>query len=597
VTPGNVTSEWASLLVDTLAGAGITDVVISPGSRSTPLVCAALRNERLRAHRFVDERSAAFFAVGQAKMTGLPALLICTSGTAGAHYYPAVIEAARTRTPLVILTADRPGELQGTGAPQTMDQRALYGSHARAFIDLGLPDHHHPALRALRGKALRAYGTSLFPTPGPVHVNVPFRKPLEPQSPETEEEQRVAERVSGLRKLPLPETARPAPDEHGVERAVREIARIHSEGETPMVACGPESSHTVEDRNKTAALLAALPFPVFTEATSQLRFGGVENRTARCDGFDTFLRSPRIRARKPGAIIRIGAPLASKGWEMFSGDLDVPHFVVAPFGWDDPHGSGALFVRSSGEYFVQKLSECLAGSGETGSTELRDACRKASVTVANVLGDMMPGGEKAITQGAAARTLLSSLPVGSLLALSNSLPVRDVDMFGVGCSADLMVWSQRGVNGIDGLMSGAAGAASASGRPTTLYVGDVAFLHDLGGLAVARRSDVPFVIVVANNGGGRIFEQLPIARDKAIDGHALEWWTTPPGIELSKAADLFGITFEQVRTSRTMGAAIANAHNSEGCTIIEVVIDPATIVTEQECLRETVFHALEKADL
>lgn len=599
MTAGNLTSEWASLLIDTFVQAGITDAAISPGSRSTPLVWAAIHNGGLCTHRIVDERSAAFFAVGQSKMTGRPTLLICTSGTAGAHYYPAVIEAARTSTPLLVLTADRPAELQGNGAAQTIDQRALFGTHVRTYIDLGAPEASTAALRALRSKAERAYGTTLFPTPGPVQVNAPFRKPLEPAEAKGDEERRLAGVAAALRNRPVPPAARPGVDEADVENAVDEIVQIHNTKGTPLIACGPISPAVAGDRDKIIRRLSTLAFPLFAEAASQLRFGGGGDRDLFCDGFDTFLRSPRALDSDPAAIIRIGAPLVSKGWDLFSAAVDAPTFVVAPHQWDDPHNSGARFIRASAEYFTQKLIERFEGAGRVGTDERLQAFRNASRATASALADLIPSGDEALTPGAAARTLVSSLPSGSLLALSNSLPVRDIDMFTAGCEADLVVWSQRGANGIDGLISGASGAAIAAARgndrSATLYIGDVAFLHDLSGLAIAREVKSPFAIVVAANKGGRIFEQLPIARHPEMDDDALAWWTTPPALDIAAAAALFHIPFERAKTGTALESALKKAHSSQRCTIIEAVIDPATIVPEQERLKERVLQVLKKA--
>ncbi len=596
---GNLTTEWASLLIDTFVQAGVTDVVISPGSRSTPLVWAAIQTRELRSHRIVDERSAAFFAVGQSKMTGRPTLLICTSGTAGAHYYPALIEAAQSSTPLLIVTADRPGELQGCGAPQTIDQTDLYGRHARAYINLGPPEPREAALRALRSNAERAYGISLFPTPGPVHLNAPFRKPLEPGDAKGDEERRLADIAAALRNRPVRPTARPGIDREGVESAVREIVQIaHDEG-APLIACGPVSPSAAGNRNAVIRHLSRLPFPVFAEATSQLRFGGNKGRSVFCDGFDTFLRVRSVAEHRPPAIIRIGAPLVSKGWDIFSATVDAPSFVVAEHRWDDPHHSGARFVRSPSDYFLQRLEEQLEGVEEASSGGILERYQTASRTTAEVLADLIPTGDKPLTPGAAARTILSALPPRSLLALSNSLPVRDIDMFTARCKADLVIWSQRGVNGIDGLISGAAGAAAAmtsphgKGRGATLYVGDVAFLHDLSSLAVASRIDSPFAIVVAANRGGRIFEQLPIAQHPGMDESSLEWWTTPHNIDIADAATLFRIPFEKAKTGNELESALKKAHSFSGCSIIEACIDPATIVVEQEGLKKRVLQILE----
>ncbi len=595
MTGAVLTSQWASLLVGTLADAGVTDVVISPGSRSAPLVHAALNTEGLRLHRVIDERCAAFFALGQAKTSGKPSALICTSGSAPAHYFPAVIEASLSRTPLLVLSADRPPELQGNGASQTIDQARLYGTHVNLFVDVAMPDGHGEALRGLRERVIRAVNATLHPAPGAVHLNVPFRKPLEPAAPSTDDERLLGRKVAALRARPV-RMERPIPvDEEGVEDALDELERAMRRGGAPVIAWGPETGLSGDRKYAAAQNLATSGFPIFAEAASPCRFCGPRDGISFHDGFDTFLRSPLLaKLPPPAAVIRLGGPLTSKGWEIYSKQLDVPRFVVSPYDRNDPFNSNAFFARSTAERFLERLSKRFARAKgrRRNLSETEEFFRDASLVVKETLAASYRG-EGPVTGGALARAVVSALPAKSLLILSNSLPVRDIDMFTAGMDADLVVVSRRPVSGIDGIVSSGAGAASVFDGPATVYTGDIAFFHDIGGLALAGAAKGPFVVVVANNRGGRIFEQLPIAETSGVSREDLEWWTTPHEFEPRHAARLYGAGHTAVGDAARLGAAIRDAHEKDGCTIIEARIDPATVVPEQARLRETVFESLE----
>lgn len=585
----NLQTGWAELLIDGLARAGIREAVVSPGSRSTPLALAAVRHEGLRVRAIVDERSAAFFALGQAKTTGVPSLLVCTSGTAGAHYYPAVIEANRSYTPLVVITADRPPELHGNAAPQTTDQVRLFGAYPRGYFELGLPDDDAGALRAVRRKAAQAVFVSRYPTPGPVHINAWFRKPLEPGAPGTDRE--LETRIAAIRDEPFPAThgGAPSPDEEGV-RALSEACLDARRG---LIVCGPAPLARIRSRAAVVELAETLQYPLLAEGTSQVRFTGIL-RPLRCDGFDTFLRAPSFRdGHRPEIVIQIGAPPTSKGWERYIRAHPLcPRFVIAPHGWNDPQNTATAFIAGRIEEVAARLKETMGGGAYTPPSRWTEDFAAADGLVWRFADEWLRAEEGALTKRALARAVVSSLPDGSILALSNSLPIREVDAFCPGSMKNAGVWHQKGVNGIDGLISGAAGACAAGGGPVTLYAGDLAFLHDLNGLAAARGLDHPFVIVVAQNNGGRIFEQLPIASSPEVKGRMLDFWTTPHDLDFSHAAALFGHGYRKVRTERDLRGALAEAHRSKGCSIVEAIVPPSAAAEEHLRLTAAVQEAL-----
>lgn len=596
MTPASLLTEWARLLIGSLARAGVSEAVISPGSRSTPFTWAALREPGLRCRTIIDERSAAFFAVGQAKMTGVPSLLVCTSGSAAANYFPAIIEAERSGTPLVVLTADRPFELQSADAPQTIDQVKLYGDAVRAFFETGMPDASAGALVGLRRIAAQAVLLARGPVPGPVHVNARARAPLEPVAADDDEARALAAAVDRL--LAEPATLAPPPRLLPTADAIRSVARACARARRGVIVCGPMSPWQAPSAATVADLARRTGFPVLAEATSQLRFverdgtgarGTGRTTPARVDGFDALLRSESFRARfRPEVVLRLGGTPTSTAWRDLlersarptGDDAPVREHVFAPNGWSDPHATAASMLICSLEPALRALVDALgddAATADDAAADRRawnDLLAAAGRAAADALGTPRPG----FDEGEAVRVLIESLPAGALLGVGNSLPVREVDTFTAPCGRPIAVWSQRGANGIDGLVSGAAGAAAAAGRPAALLLGDVSALHDAGGFAVARDAEQPLAIVVLDNGGGRIFEQLPLARAGTVAESDWRAWLTPPRVDFEALARAFGIRYARADAADPARAALIEALARPGATLVHVVVDGARTI-------------------
>jgi 2-succinyl-5-enolpyruvyl-6-hydroxy-3-cyclohexene-1-carboxylate synthase len=572
MTPENLLSEWARLLVVSLADAGLRDVVVSPGSRSTPLVAAVLAAKRFHTVSVVDERSAAFYALGRAKATGVPAAVICTSGSAAANYFPAVVEASSARVPLLVVTADRPFELHDCGASQTMDQTRLYGDHVRRFVDLGLPDGEPAALVALRRRAVQSLTETTFPEPGPVHLNFRARKPLEPTLPTTDAGRALASRVDGVLARPVTRTARAV--RHPDPELIAETARRVRAAKRGLIVCGP--SEIGQSAGAAVCRLArASGFPVYAEATSQLRFSGTEELPAalRLDGLDVLLRVPAFRAAfAPDLVIQVGEPPTSGAWERLVAERAPERHVFARFGWPDPASNATTLVVADVEPALAALAAALGSAPDVASAWSEGLSRSNAAAWTAVEGVLAHAG--GLSEGGVLRTIAEALPAGALLGVGNSLPVRHVDAF---CrarpSAEISVWSQRGVSGIDGVVSSAAGAADAAGRPTVLVLGDVSALHDMGGFAVAKDVSVPFVVVVLNNGGGRIFEQLPLAA-AGLDPAAERFWTTPHSARFDSLAGVFGVPYAVPDSPETLRTALLAALARPGCTLLEAKVAP-----------------------
>jgi len=571
MTEENLLTQWSRLLLASFAAAGVRDVVLSPGSRSTPFMVAAEREPQLVCHDSLDERAGSFFALGQARVTGRPSLLICTSGTAAAHYLPAVVEASLSYTPLLVLTADRPLELQDCAAPQTVDQIKLMGDHVRRFYELGTPEAAPSALIGLRRLAAQAVHYALWPTPGPVHVNARARKPLDPTVAATAAGEALEVRVGELIARPI--VAAPPPIVHPDLGAVERAAAVCRGTERGLIVCGPAPLRQRRLRDAVDRLARATGFPVLAESTSQLRLGAGRDGVVRCDAFDAVLRSPSFRARhRPDVVVQIGAaPVSSGYWQYALAYTDVASIVLAPYGWQDPYSRATELILGDPLLALEQLERAIGTTASTAS-EWSDAFGEADRRAWAVVDADVENGDDSFSEGAAVRTVLERVPHGSLLMLGNSLAVREVDTFCRPGSADVDILCQRGANGIDGIVAGAAGSAAAQEGPVTVLVGDVSFLHDLTGLALAGRTGVPVVVVVVNNNGGRIFEQLPLASVTGLPPAVMEHVTTPHDAQLEHAALLFGHRYGAAQSPRELAELMDDAYVTRGCTVVEAKV-------------------------
>ncbi|MEM8609948.1 MAG: 2-succinyl-5-enolpyruvyl-6-hydroxy-3-cyclohexene-1-carboxylic-acid synthase [Myxococcota bacterium] len=569
-TPADLQSEWARLVIGSLARAGVRHVVASPGSRSTPYLIAALENETLDVISAIDERSAAHFALGQARVSARPSLLLCTSGSAPANYYPAVVEAYEAGVPLLVLSADRPPELHGRGANQTTNQKGMFGTHVLHFANLGEPSAD--GLRSLRDALDRAYQTSVGPRPGPVHLNAQARKPLEPKPASGAEAEKTHASVDGLL-LDPPSGASPRCEVNA--RAVDDVLSALAEASRPVILCGPGPASQGSAVAAIESLSTASGAKVLAEAASQFRFASCAARVS--GGFDALWSTATGRdALTPDFVLQLGASPVSKGWSRIASHPEVRRFVVHPFSPADPSATAERVIASDVATFLEALSE--KANPQTRALDYTSRFSEAEAIVWKEVADVLSAADDELTEAAVAPVLVDTLPEGAALVVGNSLPVRDLDRWAPPRETTILVFAQRGVSGIDGLVSSASGVASLRTAPTVLLVGDVSFLHDINGLELAVRSKSPLVIVVLNNGGGRIFEQLPIA-DRGR-GDWLPFFTTPRPVDLSGAAALHGCDFMRVNTVSGLDDAVRAGLAASGCTVVEARV-PASSAKEQ----------------
>jgi 2-succinyl-5-enolpyruvyl-6-hydroxy-3-cyclohexene-1-carboxylate synthase len=584
--------EWARLLFATLRDAGVQDVWVSPGSRSTPFTWAAQHTEGLSVRPVIDERSAAFLALGHARVTGRPSALLCTSGTAAANYFPAIIEASLSHLPLLVLTADRPLDVQQAAAAQTIDQVKLYGDHVRSFFDLGLPAAAPPALAGMRRAVAQAVAQSRGPLPGPVHLNLRANKPLEPAAAANEAERALSAHIIALSQRPL---ARYAPQTLLANEAVRAAARTLSGAASGAIVVGPLAASTKNVAEPLGELSRLLGFPLFAEASSQVRFALADHENA-APFFDWLLSAPGAAERhRPEVLLCIGQTPTSSAFERWAAHVP-KRLVLAEHGLPDALNTAELVASGDLEQGLAALVtelERLAAPPRTPSSfalQLREAHQLCVSHVAAALA--APTAE--LSEAAAVKSVVESLPDGSVLALGNSLPIRDVDAY-VARAASFRVTAQRGANGIDGLVSGALGSALGSGAPTLLLLGDVSLLHDLGGLAAVSLVKTPLVIAVIDNAGGRIFDQLPVQKLYASEPDTARLWLTPPERDLSHAAALFGLFYLAPTTPETIRAMTARALSQNQPVLLHLRVGPNSAAQMRQRVLGSLAAALSEA--
>jgi 2-succinyl-5-enolpyruvyl-6-hydroxy-3-cyclohexene-1-carboxylate synthase len=494
--------------VDELARCGLAGACTSPGSRSTPLVLTLARQPGLPTWSHVDERVAGFFAVGVGKQTGRPAAVACTSGTAAAHYLPAVIEAREARVPLIVLTADRPPELREVGAGQTIDQIKLYGDAAKWFFEVGTHRATPERLLWIRQLAFRAYATAVGGRPGPVHLNFPLREPL-------------------VLDEPLPAVA----DEPLVRSRRRAApAAVDLEvGERAVIVAG---RHERNDGlpEALAAAAAALGTPLLADPLSGARRG-----PAAVAHYDALLRDAGFAAaHRPEVVVRVGDLPTSKPLRQWLAGLEgVRQVAFDPEGaWQDPAGVVTEVLDADPAAWAG------AQGGPPCACAWLDAWRAADAAAADGIAEAL--GDDLSEPGVA--RALAALPPEVTVFTASSMPVRDVETFWPVSDAPPRVLAHRGANGIDGTLAAAFGAAAAGAR-VVVHLGDVALAHDLGALLCASRLGIGLTIVLVDNDGGGIFDFLPVAtQHDAYEQHV----ATPTGLDAERVAALFGLAYEQV---------------------------------------------------
>ncbi|WP_049936180.1 2-succinyl-5-enolpyruvyl-6-hydroxy-3-cyclohexene-1-carboxylic-acid synthase [Haloplanus natans] len=579
---------WGRALVDELARGGVGAVVVSPGSRSTPLVTAVEEHDDLHVFSVLDERSAAYFALGRARRTGEVTPLICTSGTAAANYHPAVIEADRGRVPLLLLTADRPPELRDSGANQTVDQEKLYGDAVRWYADLPEPEADERKLRSLRTTVGRALADATGTPSGPVHLNCPFRKPLEPTPvpgdvPADLDSLAVAGRDGG-RPFVTTTAGVPRLDRADLGRVAEALSV-----ERGLIVAGPADPPGV-DAQALAALAHATGFPIVADPLSGLRFGGHTRVTTTVGGYDGYL-DPRVTDSwpDPEVVLRIGGSPTSKRLRNYLARVDARGFVVDPAGeWREASFRATDLVVADPSRLAARLAEVVSGAGDP---DWRERWATADRTHRDVVADATDDGAGGYFEGAILADVADLAPEPATLVVSNSNPVRDADRYMAPTDAGYTVLGNRGASGIDGVVSTALGAGSATTDHLSLVIGDLAYYHDGNGLLSALRCGVDATIVLIDNDGGGIFHRLPI---ESFDPPFTEAFRTPHGLDFEPTADFYDLGYAAVEDRAGFRDAYAESVASDGTDVIDVRTDgEASQRTRERLVEETVAELAE----
>jgi 2-succinyl-5-enolpyruvyl-6-hydroxy-3-cyclohexene-1-carboxylate synthase len=559
VDPTNRSTALASVFAEELARGGLRQATLSPGSRSSPLALALWRQAGIEVTVILDERSAAFFALGAAQAGGAPVAMLCTSGTAAANFHPAICEADESGLPLIALTADRPPELRGIGAGQTIDQLKLYGSSVRWFCEVGTHEADDQGLLHFRSIACRALAAARGEIrPGPVHLNFAWREPLAPVPINGEVSAREHLALNGRDSQPLTTVSSvdPQPPAPLLDQVAGQIARTRS----AVIVAGRQRDPGLREPLAHLARVAGLP--ILAEPTSQIRCGP-HDRSHVISTYDLLLREPRFAERvRPDLILRFGEMPTSKplrAWLIASGAEQI---VVDPLGgWSDPSLRATSLLRAD----PRRLAAGLAARLQGGEPEPPAVWLAAEAAARGALEAEITGDEP-LTEPALHLALGRAHRDGDLVYTASSMPIRDQESFLAPEESDALFLGNRGANGIDGLISSAIGAAQASARPTTAISGDLGFLHDIGGLAALRDVSTAVRIVVIDNGGGGIFDFLQQAQ--ALGDREYEsLLRTPRDLDLSKAAALFDLPHHLVRSSAQLGPALA-----QGSGLIEVAV-------------------------
>ena len=574
--------------VEALVAAGIREAVVCPGSRSTPLALALRAAAGVRVRVLYDERAAGFFALGMARTARRPVVLLATSGTAVVEFGPAVVEAQLSRVPLVLLTADRPMELRDRGAPQAIDQLHLYGRAAKWFAELPLLDGDPVTVAHWRWVAGRAVAVAAEGPAGPVQVNVPFREPLLPDGPL---------QTPAADALAAPFVTVLAAKRVLDDAALRALAGRLADARGGVILAGPDDDPSLPVA--LAALASATGFPILADPLSGLRTGPHDRGLVIAHADQLARPGPWIEAHTPDLVLRTGAMPTSKPIVELLARAQPELLVLdGDAGWREAALVPATFVHADATATAWALAGILGRSGAgpaeagTWTTDWLEADRAA--------GEAMTAWLAALDEpfeGAPFPALAKALPDGAVLWAASSMPVRDLDAWLPSTGRAITVRSNRGANGIDGVVSTALGSAAVAAGPVALVVGDIAFLHDLNALVAARLHGLSATIVLVNNDGGGIFSFLPQAQPAAampgtgLPEHYEELFGTPHGIDVGPIVTALGAEHRLVGPA-DLGTAIADSVGRAGVRVLELRTDRARNVELHRDVAAVVGRAL-----
>ncbi len=554
----NTNLLWTSVLAETLYRLGLVTAIICPGSRSAPLAIAFAQHPQIEAIPVLDERSAAFLALGLARQSHRPVALVCTSGTAGANFFPAVIEASVSQVPLLVLTGDRPPELRDCNAGQAIDQHKLYGTYPNWQTELALPDL--TLLAYLRQTLVQAWERAIYPIAGVVHLNCPFREPLAPQ-PEAIACSANLETESFFTHL-LP-VLQPQPKLPMAAIALLPLNHWRNQPKGVLIA-GPAQPDDPETYCRAIAHLArTLGYPVLAEGLSPLR-NYAELNPNLVATYDLILRNPPLAEQlHPEVVIRIGDMPTSKQLRTWLAAVQPRQWVIDPSDRNlDPLHGATTHLRIS----VEQLATVYLGEPAESSDYLKRWLTAEQQTRQTI--DQVMAATDMLQESKVAWLLSQTLPVGTPLFISSSLPVRDVEWFWLPGDRQIQPYFNRGANGIDGSLSTALGIAHRQ-APSVMLTGDLALLHDTNGFLLSPQFLGHLTIVLINNHGGGIFEMLPIAQ---YDPPFEAYFATPQTVDVAQLCAAYAIDYERIHTWEQL-QILLNPLPKQGIRVLEICTD------------------------
>lgn len=578
----NLNTFWANLIVQELLRNGIDYFCISPGSRSTPLTAAVARNKNAKSIICYDERNSGFHALGYARAANKPAAIVTTSGTACANLYPAIIEASSDNIPMIVLTADRPPELIDTSANQTINQPNMFGQYTRFNFDLPCPDENIKPEMVLT-TIDQAIFRSRYSNPGPVHINCRYRKPLEPEDTKPSED--YTKNIKAWADSTAPFTKYEYPEVIANAQSLDELAKDINQTKRGLVIVGKLDS--CQQRKSVMAVINMLNWPVYADITSGLRLTDCTTNIIRY--FDQQLLSGDFNKKAaPELVLHFGGRKTSKRVDEFLDDNRPEKYILVnntPQRQDPIHAVTA-YLKGDIIETCESLMDRIHLHEEGDYSEFYfDKGLHADAIIENTIDRT-----KSMSEPFIARQLSKLIPENTSLVLSSSMPIRDVDLYAVSGQTGITVAANRGVSGIDGVISTASGFAAGKKQLTTLLIGDMAFIHDINALAVLKTLDVPVIVVLINNRGGGIFHFLPISQ---VDDIFEDYFAAPHDHNFKGACETFSIDYCNPKDKQSFAKAYKAAIKNAKTTVIEINTDREQNLKLRRKIKKQIIEALE----
>lgn len=578
----NINYCWAALLIEELGRCGVEAAFVSPGSRSSSLALSIARSKKIKSFVHFDERGTGFAALGFAAANRKPTIVITTSGTAVANLFPAVVEASKKKLPLIILTADRPPELRQTGAHQTIDQVNFFGRYTQWSVDLPCPSSKITPSFILTTVDQAVYRAKS----GPVHLNCMFREPLVPIKDSNNLSVYLKPLAAWL-KSKEPFTTYHSNRSTLTNSSVSKLSKIINESTRGIIVVGKLAD--ADDQEATLKLAQKLNWPIFADIASGLRLGSKDTHVIHY--YDQLLRSEKLTERiAPECVIHLGGRITSKRWYQFIEKVKPAHYLMIlnhPLRNDPLHA-----VTERIQIKVSTFCETLSSSVKTKSKNQALAFLFKANKKLDQLFQKELSQSDSISEAAIARTISKLIPQRNALFLSNSLPIREMDMFAAMDGPAVRVEGNRGASGIDGIVATAVGFSFGLNKPITLLIGDLALLHDLNSMALVKNLTHPMTIVVINNDGGGIFSFLPIADKKAAKDDFEKFFGTPHGLKFSGISNFFALEYARPRTLREFGSIYNKHQKSKKSLLIEIVTSRQSTVSQMKRLEEITLKSI-----